>query len=185
MSLGDRGERIGGVGLGGMVLRSGSSGSLRRGAWLVGPGVSPRGLCGPFFLPCRFLEASQSRACQPAGPSVGWPADCLACPPGLPAGLLAGRPADQPVNRPPAWLSGCMLVGWAAVLPARWPAGLAACLPGCLLSQSTSSQHPVNIQSTSSQHPVNMRRETNETINIFYTAEEQAGVAIPASLIYY
>ena len=212
---------IGGAGLEGVVLRSGSSGSVRRGAWPVGRGFAPAVCAAPLFvravswrrlkvglagLPARLLAGQPTAwlarlACPsgvPAGLLAGlhcclaaWRAGCLAacwsaclpacrlaglpawlarlaCPPGLPAGLLAGRPADLPVNRPPACLSACMLSGWAAVLPARWPAGLAACLPGCLLSQSTYSQHPVNIQSTSSQHPVNMRRETNESIIIFH-----------------
>ena len=128
----------------------------------------------------------------PACPPVGWPADRLACPPGLsawPARWPAGGPACRPASQPSACLPVGLHASWLGCRPAGplacWPGCLAACLPGCLLSQSTSSQHPVNIQSTSSQHPVNMRRETNETINIFYTAEEQAGVAIPASLIYY
>ena len=103
----------------------------------------------------------------PACPPVGWPADRLACPPGLsawPARWPAGGPACRPASRPSAcrpvclhaiWL-GCRLAGALAC----WLGCMAACLPGCLLSQSTYSQHPVNIQSTSNQHPVNMRRET-------------------------
>ena len=159
-------------------------------AWSVacGAGGKPPRFMRPLFSSVPFpggISEPRLSACQPecwlAGRLLGLPAWV--------ARWLAGRPACRPASQPSACPPVGLHASWLGCRPAGplacWPGCLAACLPGCLLSQSTYSQHPVNIQSTSNQHPVNMRRETNETINIFYTAEEEAGVAIPASLMYY
>jgi len=137
----------------------------------------------PAWLPCCLAAwlPSGLAAWLPGELAASLPAGLAACLPfGWPAGRLAWPPAcgraslptSQPPVHVPACLPACRLTGLPARRPvgllACWPVCLPACLPGCLLSQSTYSQHPVNIQSTSSQHPVNMRRQTIKFQHFLY-----------------
>ena len=119
---------IGGAGLEGVVLRSGCSGSVRRGAWPVGRGFAPAVCAAPFFVRAvswRRLKAGL--AGLPARLLVGQPTAWLArlaCPSGVPAGLLAGLHCCLA-----AWRAGCLAACWSACLPACWLAGRPPGLP--------------------------------------------------------